>query len=299
MGWCTQTSRAMEPSCVTGVYYPAMLATRFVAVVLLAAAGVRAEVPQRIQFDVASVKLNSSGPEQPPFLDGTTFRANGQVRITNMSLWTMIQLIYLDDRTMLMEGGPSWIDDDRFDIVAKGEPASDAQAPMGRIPPRLNAMLHALFEDRFKLRLHVEQREIPVYALVPLDRANPAKKLKPGNYDCLKPPEQRIRECTYLPRFLASPAMTMDDLAARLSTVLNMANAGFNKRADIGRPVDNRTGIEGRFDIDLDPVGSVPPPERTAAIITAMREQLGLTVENARAGRNVLVIDAAEHPRPD
>jgi uncharacterized protein (TIGR03435 family) len=278
---------------------PATHLVAAVAVLVLVAAGLRAQGPQPIQFDVASIKLNSSGPEQPPFLDGSTFRQNGQVRITNMSLWTMIQLIYLDDRTMLMDGGPSWIDDDRFDVVARGEPGSDAQVPMGRIPPRLKAMLQALFEDRFKLRTHVERRDIPVYALVPLDRANPAKKLKPGNDDCLKPPEQRTRECTYPPGFLASPAMTMDDLAVRLSTVLNMANAGFNTRNAIGRPVDNRTGIEGRFDVDIDIGGGVRPPERTAAIITAIREQLGLTVENARGERHVLVIDRAERLLPD
>jgi hypothetical protein len=61
-------------------------------------------------------------------------------------------------------GGPSWLNSDRFDIVAKaeGDPGVDAQ---GR-PTRLIAMLKVLLEERFKVKVHTEMRETQTYALV-------------------------------------------------------------------------------------------------------------------------------------
>ena len=56
-------------------------------------------------------------------------------------------------------GGPDWINDDRFDITAK---AANSDTP----PLQLLAMAQTLLADRFKLRVHRETREVPVYALV-------------------------------------------------------------------------------------------------------------------------------------
>ena len=75
-----------------------------------------------------------------------------------------------------------------------------------------------------------------------------------------------------------------------------------------GRPVLDRTGLTGTFNVDLkwtpellslDPNGAVPLPGDGAALFTAVREQLGLRFETTRAELPVLVIDSAQPPDPD
>ena len=265
-----------------------------VAAVACSTGPLRAQDAGRPQFDVASIKPSASGPESRPLLDGSTFRQNGQIRITSMSLWTIVQLVDVGGPELLMEGGPGWIKSDRFDIVAKGDPGADAQVPMGRIPPRLHAMIDALLQDRCELRTHIEHRTVDVLALVPVDRASPARQLRPASAGCLKPPAQRqADECTPRPGVVSLPAISMDALAISLRFIMNFG--------DGGRPIENRTGIDGMFDVALD-LGSdrIPfGPEGTAMIITALREQLGLALEPARSERDVFVIDHAERPTPD
>src|SRR5205823_3429519 len=78
---------------------------------------------------------------------------------TNVNLRTLIKLAYrLKDSEIA--GSPGWIDSDRYDIAASiGEP--------GPTPDQNRAMLQALLSNRFKLEIHRETREIPVYALEP------------------------------------------------------------------------------------------------------------------------------------
>src|SRR5215216_6208028 len=139
-----------------------------------------AQESARPTFDVASIKQNMGEPG-PPLIDGRTFRQNGQVTVTNMSLLAMIQVLYLDKPGMRLEGGPDWLGLDRFDIIAKGIPGSDVAVPAGMPLPRMQAMLKALLEERFALRTHVERRPMPVYALIPAETDGARVKLKPAS----------------------------------------------------------------------------------------------------------------------
>jgi uncharacterized protein (TIGR03435 family) len=78
----------------------------------------------------------------------------------------------------------------------------------------------------------------------------------------------------------------------------------------VGRVVVDRTGLTGSWDFDLTfepmPVrrpgaaAELPAPDPDApSIFTALREQLGLTLETTRGPVDVLVIDRIEHPTPD
>jgi uncharacterized protein (TIGR03435 family) len=64
----------------------------------------------------------------------------------------------------LHAGGPKWIDSDRFDIVAKAD--RDWQANPNGPPPALALMLQTLLAERFKLAVHNDRRDMPIYALV-------------------------------------------------------------------------------------------------------------------------------------
>src|SRR5215831_7885294 len=111
---------------------------------------------QTLQFEVASVKPGPSGAPQTSL----NFRGE-ELRVGNAPLRAIVQWAY-DIRPFfhrgVLEGGPSWIDNETFAIVAKA--SSPMTADTGR------AMLRTLLADRFKLRVHTVSREMPVFALV-------------------------------------------------------------------------------------------------------------------------------------
>jgi uncharacterized protein (TIGR03435 family) len=246
-----------------------------------------------VSFEVASIKQNTGQPG-PPLIDGRTFRQNGQVTVTNMSLGAMIDVLYLTGPGMLIEGGPGWLRYDRFDIVAKGDPGSDASVPPGQRLPRMNAMLRALLADRFALRTHTEHRPMRIYALVAADPARPAGKLKPAPENCTPGTERFDAATCDQGRFgvtaIQGKMVSMGTLASFLARL-----------PGIERPVDDQTGISGFFDIDIqtgiDP--RIPPAAQGAGLMTALREQLGLVLRDAAGSRDVVVIDAAERPTPN
>ncbi len=109
-------------------------------------------------FEVASVKRNTSGSGGW----NVSPRPGGVYNATNAVLPLFIQFAFdIDDYQLL--GGPSWMQTDRFDIAARA----------GRETPtaELRLMMQTLLEDRFKLIIHKEQRDMSIFALV-LERSD-------------------------------------------------------------------------------------------------------------------------------
>src|SRR5262245_57638702 len=128
--------------------------------VLAATAG--AQAPKEPAFDVAAIKpatdiLASSFSMVQP---------GGRYIGQNMSLRLLIKTAYGVHDSQIV-GGPSWIDSDRWDINAKAEGYKDAAT----FRDQARLMVRPLLTDRFKLVMHHDQRELPVYALV-LAKAN-------------------------------------------------------------------------------------------------------------------------------
>src|SRR5262249_29255683 len=123
-------------------------------------------------FEVASIKANKSG-------DGRVMVAmppTGRFTATNVPIRLLVQNSY-GLQPFQIVGGPSWMTSDRFDIVAK--------APDGFTPDQFRPMVRNLLADRFKLKAHVETREMPTYALI-VARADGklGPKLTPSKTDC-------------------------------------------------------------------------------------------------------------------
>src|SRR5688572_6562465 len=119
-------------------------------------------------FEVASVKRSLDTQAQPgirPINRSGRFHAIVTVRM-------LIQVAYgyplaiLDSQIV---GGPAWMNQDRFEIVATPD------GPIGEAsngpPMRLLSMVRALLADRFKLQLRRESRQMPIYELI-VDRAD-------------------------------------------------------------------------------------------------------------------------------
>ena len=109
-------------------------------------------------FEVTSVK-RSPPPDGPMGLI-TGARDGDRWRSTNSTLRLLFRNAFGADYPMdgQIVGGPSWMDTDRFDILASMAP--------GTAPTDVQAMVRSLLADRFKLRVHNEMRELTVYALV-------------------------------------------------------------------------------------------------------------------------------------
>jgi len=113
-------------------------------------------------FDVASVKPNPGGA------GGRAVRSEpgGRLRITNASLRMVMSWAYGVQDSQLA-GGPEWVGSERFDFLAKadGNPTT----------AEMRVMLRSLLVARFKLALHDETRELPVYAADPVAPRWPAR----------------------------------------------------------------------------------------------------------------------------
>src|SRR5215471_12712845 len=104
-------------------------------------------------FEVASVKPNKSATGR----NSMDRAPGGGFTATNVTLRMLLKAAY-SIHDYELPGGPGWIDSERYDIVAKAPP----NTPNNRLAP----MLQALLADRFKLAVHRETRELPVYALM-------------------------------------------------------------------------------------------------------------------------------------
>lgn len=288
----------------------------------LAAVGAQSNAPasDRPAFEVASVKPNKS----PEASKGSFVPRVDRFTQTNVTLRQMIHPAYrrraFDSRQVV--GGPGWIDSDRFDVVAKIEDGAGSlltlYVPDEKGSPGLAyLMLRTLLEDRFKLAVHSETRELPIYALVlARNDGRLGPKLLRSDVDCDSFLKQQADAVMKTGRPLAFPPgqgppcsrggtpgkfigndITMLWLADAVTEFVNRANPGSRS---VSRVVVDRTGLTGNFDMTLD----WTPDEMSTdtpggSIFTALQEQLGLKLVPSRGPVEVLVVDRAEHPGPD
>jgi uncharacterized protein (TIGR03435 family) len=200
-----------------------------------------------------------------------------------------------------ISGGPAWINSDRYQINAKAEGAPGPEMMQG-------PMLQALLEDRFKLKIHRETREVPVYTvtvakggpkLLPfkvgscVPMPTPPARPEPGQKVC---GEARMGGKGTIPPTMnvELPGVSLDEWSKYLGGLLD-------------RPVIDKTGITGLFDFHMEfvldestpgvrltfPASDDPPGP---SIFTAVQEQLGLKLESAKGPGEFLIIDSVERP---
>jgi uncharacterized protein (TIGR03435 family) len=179
--------------------------------------------------------------------------------------------------------GPKWLYEARFDIQAKMDSATLEQTQkMSNAERRsfLQGMFQRLLADRFKMAAHWETRELPVYALV---LAKSGAKLQPTK---LTESGTHTSSGTGM---LTTRGVTMADLARTLTQ---------EGGRDLGRDVVDKTGLPGRYDLELKwtPTDSDPSAEPGPSIFTAVGEQLGLRLESTKGPVEVLVVDRIEMP---
>jgi uncharacterized protein (TIGR03435 family) len=224
---------------------------------------VRAASPQtaqsRLAFDVISVKRSVSKDR-----GGLTQTFPGRFVATNATLKMFFRPAYGIRGDYQISGGPNWIDTDRYDVQA----TTGFSATLEDV----HRMLQTLLAEQFRVTLHREPREIPVYALVV---GKSGVKLK---------------------AVLASgAAITAKDSKPIGQTMVGLAEY-LSRLPSIDRPVLDRTGLAERYDVSpLVTVSRVKGANSDDSIFTAIQD-FGLKLESQKGIIDVLVIDHAEKP---
>src|SRR5215510_4360387 len=129
----------------------------------LIAVSVRQPQTKKPAFEVASVKPNRSGDLRARM----EIQPGGRFTATNVSLEMLITNAYQLFNYQIVKA-PDWVEKDRWDVTAKAEEGTiepSIARPPG-VPSDTQVLLQALIEDRFKLKAHIERRELAVYNLV-------------------------------------------------------------------------------------------------------------------------------------
>lgn len=230
----------------------------------------------KLAFDVISVKPNETGSRTVVDVDP---RPDG-FAVVNMPLEHLISDAY-GIREDLISGGPSWLFDDHYDIEGKVT-SFDSVGSQSLSDAQRTEMIRSLLADRFKLVVHTETEELPMYDLI-VDKNGP--KLKESS------PDQHRSFMGKRGEFQGQD-VTISFLAGRLSVRLQ-------------RTVVDKTGLTGKYDFDLKwnqdqtPApqdGSASAPSGEPSLSTAIREQLGLKLVPTKGPVPTLVIDHVERP---
>ena len=258
------------------------------AAVLLPALHAHAQQPSQPRFEVASIKENKTN-------DGIVAiqTQKGRYVARGFTLAALIRNAYRVQEFQII-GGPEWINSERFDVEAT---FAEVDAP------QVYLMLRALLAERFKLAVHNETRERPIFALT-LARAD--QRLGPGlqksTTDCATAKGPDACGGTVAPGFIRLRGRTMAQFAESLSMLTNTGSS-------LNRLILDRTGLDGPYHVTLkftpDNIPPVSIPGLPAvdsngpSIFTALQEQLGLKLEASNGMVQVLVIDSAARPTPN
>jgi uncharacterized protein (TIGR03435 family) len=256
-------------------------------------------------YDVASIKPNKSPDDRTKLMyspDGLTG--------TNVTGQMLLRLAYgIQDNQI--SGAPTWFNSESYNLEAKMDSSvADEMRKISEDQRKVERqqMLQALLADRFKLTVHRETKDLPVYALVIAKNGPKLQKAKPGD--------------TYADGFKG-----IDGLPAGPHNMVLRGRGEFKAQAQpisalaralshaLGRPVLDKTGLTGEYDIALQwtPESQTPMFKGTESgqqnndsgrsadssgpsIFTAIQEQLGLKLESQKGSAEMLVIDHVDKP---
>ena len=252
----------------------------FTRVFLLAAlAGILfAQTPE---FDAASIKPSSGGGR------GQMVASPGRITFTAVTLNQCLMAAY--DVKAYQISGPDWMRTERFDVTATvPNGVADAPAPENAPPGAvvltepLRLMLRKLLISRFEMTLHVEKRELPVYALVVGKAGTKLKETDtPGRSN------MRMNGGS-----VVFKSVTVPELVDYMSQM---------RSAEMDRPVVDNTGLKGRYDFTVTLFGTqeemmsaLNKGDFGTSIFTLIQEQLGLKLESQKMPLDMVVIEKAE-----
>jgi uncharacterized protein (TIGR03435 family) len=263
-----------------------------------------------LSFEAATVKPTKL-PKLPNFpLDVRNAKVKGGHLDASFPLFNFIafacKLNAAEARAALTQA-PKWVAEDRFEIdaTAKGDPTKD----------EMRVMVQTLLSDKFKLKVHFENKDVPSLAMTLVTPGKPGPKLVPhaGGPPCpiAWSATPGAKAADVFPPNCESAAMWdrrgMRLIGDRNTTMPLLADALYsygNIAGEVEKPVVDKTGLTGTYDFKLEyPLpdkaaddAAKTAPKKTAApkptpFLNAVRDQLGLKLTPSKGTLRVLVID--------
>lgn len=217
--------------------------------------------PTRPQFEVASVKPHSSSGGS---LNSRT-RDPGLLSLTGMTVRGLIREAY-GLKVYPLSRGPDALSTDRYDVIAKFRPDASKEQRM--------LMLQALLAERFKLVVHYETKELPIYTLV-VGKGGPKFRAVEDDGSAAEIGSGGGHQ-------IQAHHISMKSLAATL-------------QGSIGDTVVDATGLIGLYDINLDFNVDESKPDEGPTVFEAV-QRVGLKLEARKGSVEVVVIDHVEKP---
>jgi uncharacterized protein (TIGR03435 family) len=196
----------------------------------------------------------------------------GRFVATATPVRTLLRIAFGTDS---ISGAPNWVDNETFDINGTTVNHADVTTPQ-----QFQQLILSLLEDRFQLKFHREEREVPVYWLE-LDK--PGKlgpALKPSSPDSQPSMSSNSNGST---ANMKATKMSMTDIAAALS-----------RRA--GRPVGDHTDLKDSFDFQIEWSPEETPDSAVPSLFTVLKEQLGLKLQPAKGTAPTVIVDQIFQP---
>ncbi|MBB5061393.1 uncharacterized protein (TIGR03435 family) [Granulicella aggregans] len=257
-------------------------------------------------FDVASVRLDKGEFRPPTFAlsaDDWFREPNGRF-FADFTIETYLEFAYKlwltdEERHAMLAALPGWVNSDRFAI--------EATAPLHATKDQYRLMMQALLAERFGVKLHVEQREMPVLAMTLIKPGKTGPKLIPHDKgvacEAAASPEVYPPFCY---GFSARPKGKGTEFGSRnspMDLIGKFLGSVAGGAGEISRPVVDQTGLIGRWDYTLEvaqPFGQglsdANAENQGPTVIESMQEQLGIRLKSSRALIPVLIVDQVKRP---
>jgi len=228
-------------------------------------------------FDIADI--HASAHVVNPYMRGGVLRGS-RYDVHTATMLDLISRAY-GVESEKVQGGPSWLDTDRFDI--------SATAPANTPPETVKLMLQSLLAQRFQLKVHNDNKPLPAFALV-AGKGKPKMKESDGSGSS---------GCRFVPQTATPPSLPSASFLCTNRSMEQFARDLRNFAGDyLNNPVVDRTGLKGSWDFEIKwmPRGTTAPAAAAGvdhiSVFDAVEKQLGLKLEPDKASVPVIVVDS-------
>jgi uncharacterized protein (TIGR03435 family) len=262
--------------------------------------------PLPTEFEVADIKPSAPDPTGGTGIVPRPDVKNGRLYVPGITLKNLIALAWDLNGDEFLVGTPKWLDQDKFDILAKtpaGVALGDLTPSRSGIPVNIDAlrpMIRSMITERFQMVSHMEERPVNTYILTAakpkLKKADPASRTR---WQDGVQPDTKKNANTALGRLVTCQNVSMAQFADMLPGIA----PGY-----IHTTVVDSTGLEGGWDFtfSFSPQGALQlakpkseddlasDPNGAVSLFDAIAKQLGLKLESQKRPTPVLVIDKIE-----
>jgi uncharacterized protein (TIGR03435 family) len=251
-----------------------------------------------MSFDVATIK-----PSDPNTGHASLMMGSDKFETENQTLKAILKFAYNLNMggDQQISGGPAWVGSAKFDITAKED--AETAAALHKMPPdervdKVRLMVQGLLAERFKLKVHHEMKDLPVYAMTV---AKSGVKMTP----VVAVPVATDGTAPARPQGSGIRRMGAGQMQGINTTPELLANVLGSQPEIGGRMVLDKTGSTGKYDFMLKWTpdagmggtdAGAAPESSGPSLFTALQEQLGLRLDATKGAVDTIVIDSVEMP---